>query len=177
MKGPGGTEIRPTGGRLKETLFNVLGGLVDGAVMLDAFSGTGAIGIEALSRGAREVVFIENTAQGRRLIRKNLDLCVVRSGYRILSEDIFKALRSLAREGFRADVAFFDPPYNWKPYGDLVDIVFAKGLVSRPGCVAIEHYRKADLPDAGNGYHRFRVVKQGDHCLSFYEPCDPARSE
>ena len=177
LKGPSGTDIRPTGDRLKETLFNVLGPHVDGAVMLDAFGGTGAIGIEALSRGAREVVFIESTAAGQQLIRKNLDLCGVRSGYRILTEEIFKALRSLAREGFRAEIAFFDPPYDWKPYGDLAEILFAKELVSQPGYVVIEHHRKADLPESGNGYHRCRVVRQGDHRLSFYEPCDLARSE
>ncbi len=169
MKGPDGTDIRPTGDRLKETLFNILGTRVAGAVLLDVFGGTGAIGIEALSRGAREVVFIESTAAGSRLIRQNLDLCSVKGGYRLLQQDVFTALRSLARQGFRADIVFFDPPYNWKPYGDLIEIIFKKGLVSHACRVVIEHHRKADLPESGDGYSRSRVVRQGDHCLSFYQ--------
>jgi 16S rRNA (guanine(966)-N(2))-methyltransferase RsmD len=168
LKGPDGTEVRPTGDRLKETLFNILGARVDGAVVLDVFGGTGAIGIEALSRGAREVVFIESTAEGHRLIRRNLDLCEVKSGYQILHQDVFTALRSLARQGFRANIVFLDPPYTWKLYGDLIDIIFKKGLLSHPSQVVIEHHRKADLPESGDGYRRFRVVRQGDHCLTFY---------
>ncbi len=170
MKGPTGTEVRPTGDRLKETLFDIIGDRVAGAVLLDAFGGTGAIGIEGLSRGAREVVFIENTLAACRLIKHNLDLCSVKSGYRLLQQDVFTALRSLAREGFRADIIFFDPPYDWKPYRDLIEIVFKKNLLSCPTrCyVVIEHHRKAVLPESGTGYYRSRLVRQGDHCLSFY---------
>ena len=177
LQGPLGAEIRPTGDRLKETLFNILGPEVEDAVVLDAFGGTGAIGIEALSRGARHVVFIESAAEGRRLIRNNLDRCGVRSGHRILPQDIFKALRSLSREGFKADIVFFDPPYGWKPYGDLVETLYARQLVSASGRVVIEHHRKADLPESGRGYRRSRLVRQGDHCLSFYEPCLPSNAD
>lgn len=170
LRGPLGMDIRPTGDRLKETLFNILGPAVEDAVVLDAFGGTGAIGLEALSRGARAVVFIESTAEGQRLIRQNLDRCGVQAGYRILPQDIFKALRSLSREEFKADIVFLDPPYGWKPYGDLVETIYAGQLVSASGRVVIEHHRKADLPESGRGFRRMRLVKQGDHCLSFYEP-------
>ena len=85
LKGPRGNEMRPTGDRLKETLFNILGAEIRGAVLLDVFSGTGAIGLEALSRGAREVVFIERDPDGTRLIRSNLELCGINSGFRIIS--------------------------------------------------------------------------------------------
>ena len=169
LQGPSGLELRPTGDRLKESLFNILGRHIVDAVVLDAFGGTGAIGIEGLSRGAREAVFIENAVAGYRLIKKNLELCGIEAGYRILQQDVFAALRLLSRQGFRADIVFFDPPYDWKPYGDLLDLVFGKELVSQPSFVAIEHYRKAGLPDTGDGYRRSRIVRQGDHCLSFYE--------
>ena len=162
-------DVRPTGDRLKETLFNILGHSVTGAVFLDIFGGTGAIGIEALSRGAGEAVFIESTEAGCRLIRHNLALCGIESGFRIIHQDVFKAMRSLAREGFKANIVFFDPPYDWKPYGDLLDLAFTKGLLLQPARTVIEHHRKAALPDSGEGYRRYRILRQGDHCLSFYQ--------
>ncbi len=169
LQGPDGVELRPTGDRLKEALFNILGSHVAGSVVLDVFGGTGAIGIEALSRGAREAVFIESAAAGYRLIRKNLELCGIEVGYRILHQDVFTALRFLARQGFKANIVFFDPPYNWKPYRDLLDLTFRKELLSRSSRVIIEHHRKTILPESGDGYRRSRIVRQGDHCLSFYE--------
>src|SRR5512147_706942 len=118
LKGPEGMELRPTGDRLKETLFNILGPGIQDGVVLDVFGGTGAIGIEAISRGAREVVFIESSAAAHRLILHNLQTCRIEGGYRILQQDVFAALRFLARQGLKANLAFFDPPYDWKPYQD-----------------------------------------------------------
>jgi 16S rRNA (guanine966-N2)-methyltransferase len=169
LQGPKGLELRPTGDSLKESLFNILGPRLSGAAILDVFSGTGAIGIEALSRGASETIFIESSESAVRLIRKNLQICGITKGYRIIEQDVFPALRALGREGFKANIVFFDPPYNWKPYADLLEIVFTKNLLSQPSRVAMEHHRKAVLPDSDEGYRRTRIVRQGDHCLSFYE--------
>jgi 16S rRNA (guanine966-N2)-methyltransferase len=169
LKGPEGLELRPTGDRLKESLFSILGPGLAGATMLDVFGGTGAIGIEALSRGANEVVFIESAETAARLILKNLKICGIEKGYRIIEQDAFAALRALARKGFKANIVFFDPPYDFKPYADLLEIVFQRSLLSQPSRVVIEHQRKAVLPESGDGYHRSRIVSQGDHCLSFYE--------
>jgi len=168
LKGPEGLELRPTGDRLKESLFNILSPNIAGAILLDAFGGTGSIGIEALSRGAQDVVFIESSAEGCRLIRKNLGLCGIQAGYRIVQQDVFASMRALARQGFKINIAFFDPPYDWKPYGDLLKIIFTRNLLLEPSCVVIEHHRKAPLPESGEGYQRYRTVRQGDHCLSFY---------
>ncbi|HSW39386.1 MAG TPA: 16S rRNA (guanine(966)-N(2))-methyltransferase RsmD [Acidobacteriota bacterium] len=172
LKGPEGAELRPTGDRLKGSLFNILAPCIADAVVLDAFGGSGAIGIEALSRGAREIVFIENSVAGCRLIRKNLDLCGIAKGYAIMQQDIFKAMRFLAREGAAFDILFFDPPYDWNPYADLLDIVFRKGLMSGASQTIIEHRRGALLPETGETYRRVRLLRQGDHCLSFYRPSD-----
>ena len=172
LKGPSGENVRPTGDRLRETLFDILGGEIRGAVLLDVFAGTGAVGLEAISRGAREVVFIERRSDGSRLIRQNIELCGVKTGYRILQQDAFTALRFLSHEGFKPDVAFLDPPYDWKPYRDLLEIIFKQGLARRDSRIIIEHHRKAALPPAGEGYHRIRLVRQGDHCLSFYTIAD-----
>jgi 16S rRNA (guanine966-N2)-methyltransferase len=173
LKGPEGLDLRPTGDRLKESLFNILTPLLNNAVFMDVFGGTGSIGIEALSRGARQVVFIESTVEGCRLIRKNLELCGMSAGYRILQKDAFMAMRALARERFKANIVFFDPPYDFEPYRDLLGIVFRKSLLSKPSLVIIEHQRKAVLPESGEGYRRVRMVRQGDQCLSFFNGEDP----
>lgn len=163
--------MRPTGDRLKESLFNILGPQLPDSVFLDVFGGAGAIGIEALSRGAREVAFIEKSPAAQKLIRRNLELCGVKSGYRVVQEDVFAAMRSLARGGFKAGAAFFDPPYDWKPYRDLLDLAFRfhGGVLAPSGCAIVEHHRKAAIPESGEGYRRMRLVRQGDHCLSFFE--------
>ena len=170
-------DLRPTGDRLKESLFNVLGSAVNGAVVLDVFAGSGAIGIEALSRGARQSVFIESAASACRLIKRNAELCGIAAGCRIVQQDVFKALRSLAREGFKANIVFFDPPYDFEPYGDLLEITFTRGLPTQPAWVVIEHHRKADIPESDADFRRFRIIRQGDHCLSFYEEVGRQESE
>jgi 16S rRNA (guanine966-N2)-methyltransferase len=169
LKGPKGTELRPTGDRLKETLFNILKPQISGAVVLDVFSGTGAIGIEAISRGADRTVFIERDPSANALIQRNLEICGIEDGFSIIRQDAFAALRSLARQEFRADIIYLDPPYDWKPYSDLLKLAFKPELVSRHACVVIEHSRKAVLPETGEEYRRYRVVRHGDKCLSFYQ--------
>jgi 16S rRNA (guanine(966)-N(2))-methyltransferase RsmD len=168
LRGPKGFRLRPTGDRLKETLFDILGPAVSGTVFLDVFAGTGAVGLEALSRGAREVVFIESSGEAADLIRRNLELCGVAAAYRIIQRDVFAALRALGRQGFRADTVFLDPPYEWQVYPDLLDNVFRADLAGRESRVIVEHHCKADLPENDERFERTRVVRQGDKCLSFY---------
>jgi 16S rRNA (guanine(966)-N(2))-methyltransferase RsmD len=168
LAGPRAEELRPTGDRLKETLFDILGPSIENAVVLDAFAGTGSIGIEALSRGAREVLFLDSNREASRLIRKNIGMCGVTGGYRILLGDVFTLMRMLGREGFRADVAFLDPPYRWGPYFDLLETLYRAGIAGETSRVVVEHHRKAALPEAGDGFRRVRTVSQGDKCLSFY---------
>jgi 16S rRNA (guanine966-N2)-methyltransferase len=169
LKGPEGMDLRPTSDRLKQTLFNILGSRVMGAAILDVFAGSGAIGIEGLSRGARVAVFIDSDRAAVRLIRQNVALCGITSGCRILHGDVFAQLRMLGREGFKADIIFFDPPYEWGPYRDLVEAPFKAGLACGESMVIIEHHRKAVLPDNGPGYRRARTVEQSDKRLSFYQ--------
>lgn len=173
LKGPSANDMRPTGDRLKEALFNILGTDVCDAVLLDVFAGAGAIGIEALSRGAREVVFIESSAEGSRLIRQNLELCGIGTACRVMQQNAFAAMRSLGRNDFKANIVFLDPPYEWQPYRDLLEIVFKYNLAAEHSRVVVEHHRKAVLPESGAGYQRVRIVRQGDHCLSFYARVSP----
>jgi len=173
LKGPDGTDLRPTGDRLKETLFNILAPVVPAAVVLDVFGGTGAIGIEALSRGAKHVAFIEISPPAQRLILQNLKVCGIEGGFQIIRQDVFAALRMLARKGFKANIIYFDPPYDFEPYQDLLMLTFKRGLVHKSGRVIIEHHRKARIPEEGDGYRRARVVRQGDQVLSFFEEPRP----
>jgi 16S rRNA (guanine966-N2)-methyltransferase len=170
LRGPKGMDVRPTSDRLRQTLFDILGTRVPGSVFLDGFAGTGSVGLEAISRGAREVVFIESAPESVKLIRQNLSDCGVRSGYRILQRDIFMALRELARQRFRPDTVYFDPPYDWEPYRDLLSLTFSADMVQPQTLAIIEHRSKSQLPDQEGGGRRFRTVAQGDKGLSFYLP-------
>jgi 16S rRNA (guanine966-N2)-methyltransferase len=175
LRAPKGHHIRPTGDRLKGTLFNIIQSRIEGARFLDAFSGTGAIGIEALSRGAAAVIFIDARESAGGALRENLEHCAITGGFRLLEADIFVALRRLAREGERLDILFLDPPYDWSPYEELVGELFRCGLAGTHSLVIVEHHRRAALPEAGPGYRRMRRAVQGEHCLSFYSavPTDP----
>ena len=168
LRGPKGLQMRPTSDRLKETLFDILGPNVAGTALVDVFAGTGAVGLEALSRGAREVVFIESSGQAAELIRKNLELCGVTTSYRIIQSNVFSALRVLGRKGYRADTVFLDPPYEWQAYRELLETVFRMGLVGHESRVIVEHHSKSQLPESVERLERTRTVRQNDKCLSFY---------
>jgi len=168
LRGPRGMGLRPTADRLKESLFNILGAGINGAVVLDVFAGTGSIGLEAISRGARDVVFIESDREAAQLILKNAGLCGVTSGYRILHGDVFAMLREQARTGLTADIVFLDPPYRWGPYRDLLEILARTGIATAESRVVLEHHSKAPVPESGDGFLRVRLVRQSDKCLSLY---------
>jgi len=165
--------LRPTSDRLRETLFNVLGPAVVGARFVDVFAGTGAVGIEALSRGAAEVVFIENHPPAVALIRKNLESLGVRSGATVFGADALRGLEMLAakRKGGGApfDFVFLDPPYAAAEEYERVLRVLGSASFLGPGSVIIaEHHKKFDLPVHAGSLARFRILKQGDAALSFY---------
>ncbi len=154
---------------MKETLFDILGTRVEDARFLDAFAGTGAIGLEALSRGAREVVFVESSGAARRLLFENLQLLSVESGYRVLKSDFFRAIRELSWEASTWDVLFMDPPYGWHSYEEMIDTVFESRIARDDSVVIIEHDQRVAPPLSGAGYRCMRSKRQGDKCLSFYQ--------
>jgi 16S rRNA (guanine966-N2)-methyltransferase len=173
LKSLKGLALRPTSDRLRETLFNVLGPTVSGARFLDIFAGTGAVGIEAISRGASEVVFIENHAPAAALIRKNLDSLGVRSGATVLGVDALRSLETLAagRKGGSTpfDFVFLDPPYAAKEEYTRVLRFLGSAPFLTPGSIVIaEHRHNFELPARAGTLTRYRVLKQGDAALSFY---------
>lgn len=173
LKSLKGLALRPTSDRLRETLFNVLGPAVGGARFLDVFAGTGAVGIEAISRGASEVVFIENHPPAAALIRKNLDSLGVRARATVLGVDALRGLETLAagRKGGSTpfDFVFLDPPYAaTEEYTRVLRYLGAASFLA-PGCIVIaEHRHNFELPARAGALARYRVLKQGDAALSFY---------
>jgi 16S rRNA (guanine966-N2)-methyltransferase len=173
LKGLGSLALRPTSDRLRETLFNVLGPHVADSRFLDLFAGTGAIGIEALSRGATEVVFVENHAPAAALIRRNLESLGIRKGAMVLPTDAIHGLEKLASRKETGtshyDYVFLDPPYDAaKDYARVLESLGSGNLLAPGGVVIAEHRRNFELPEDIGALQRYRVLKQGDAALSFY---------
>lgn len=166
--------LRPTSDRLRETLFNILGDLVVGSRFIDAFAGTGAVGIEALSRGAKEVIFIEKHPATAAVIKKNLEsLQIDKEEGRVLPIDVLHALKMLADEGATSrevpDILFLDPPYDRDAeYDRVLSFVGSATLLNEDALVIAEHRRNAALPQTVENLQSVRVLRQGDATLSFY---------
>jgi 16S rRNA (guanine966-N2)-methyltransferase len=173
LKSLKGMALRPTSDRLRETLFNVLSDRVAGASFVDVFAGTGAVGIEALSRGAREVAFIEKHGPTATLIRKNLESLDVRDGAQVLAVDAVHGLEVLGKgksgDDASADIVFLDPPYgNVEDYDRVLTCLGFEGLLHDGSLVIAEHRRNFELPEVVGSLQRVRVLRQGDAVLSFY---------
>lgn len=157
--------LRPTSDRLRETLFNILAPRLPGARLLDAYAGTGAVGIEALSRGASHVVFVERDRQALALIQENVRRCHVTERYTIVSRDAREASADPALLPF--DIVFLDPPYDLPDRDRALDAV--SGLVAPGGLLVFEHAARRDVPRAAGRLVQRRQVRAGDSMLTFYE--------
>jgi 16S rRNA (guanine966-N2)-methyltransferase len=168
-----GMELRPTADRLRETLFNVLvagnSAALDGKVWLDLCAGTGAIGIEALSRGAAKVYFVESSTSAASLIQRNLQSLGVEAGFEVLKEDVAGGLHQLEARGVTADFIFLDPPYRMeKLYIQVLQQLSQSRLLKPETVIIAEHDKRFDPGDRVVSLHRYRKLEQGDATLSFY---------
>jgi 16S rRNA (guanine966-N2)-methyltransferase len=168
-----GKDIRPTSDRLRETLFNVLTAgnpqALEGSVWLDLFAGTGAVGIEALSRGAKQAYFVETSAPAAKLIEENLRSLGIVEGYKILRDDLSGVLWRLQREHVAADVVFLDPPYRMRQaYEEALTALADSPLVWAMSLVIAEHEKKFDPGEEFGSLRRTRKLTQGNAALSFY---------
>ncbi len=155
--------LRPTSDRLRETLFNVLAPRIDGARFVDAYAGSGAVGIEAISRGAAHVTFVEQDRRAQALIQANLDRCAVENRYAIIRAGFTGAAKRLDG-GF--DVLFLDPPYGATQLAEALET--AGPLVAADALVIIEHAKRDAAPERVSGLELTRDLVQGDSVLSFY---------
>lgn len=175
LKSLKGQTLRPTSDWLRETLFNILGPAVNGSRFLDLYAGTGAVGIEALSRGAVESVFVENHTATVKLIRENLASLKIDSGARVIASDAVQALTKLAAAPLhRFDFVFLDPPYALeREYETTLSALGASRIISITSIVIAEHRKSLELAESFGALQRYRILKQGDAALSFFR----ARSE
>jgi 16S rRNA (guanine966-N2)-methyltransferase len=161
LKSLPGLNTRPTPDRLRETLFNVLAPRIDGSVFMDVYAGTGAVGIEALSRGASRAVFIEKNRAAVDVIRQNLGELRLES-----SAEVFTSKAGTVLERVRADIAFVDPPYEMAK--EYESAMAALDAAATP--LVIVQHSSHFTPQARYGQLQcYRQIRQGDNCLSFYE--------
>src|SRR4051812_18422554 len=166
-----GNDVRPTTDMLRETLFNVVAAArpIEDTVRLDLYAGSGAVGIEALSRGAREVYFVESSRKAVAVIRKNLAMLNIESGWEIVERDADAALRRLDSQAVDCDVCFLDPPYaEEEECEDALGFLSQSQMIGPHSLVIAEHSKRFDPGDQVGALVRFRKLKQGDAVLSFY---------
>jgi len=172
LKSPPSLQTRPTSDRLRETLFNILAPRINGARLLDLCAGSGAVGIEALSRGAAHATFVDRSRKMYALIETNLKaLNASDDEIEVVSREALEFLKRRAKqEAVAFDIIFFDPPYAMD-YETVLDYVgeHATRVLAEDGVVIVEHHRKKDLKEEFGGLRRYRMLKQGDSCLSFYK--------
>jgi 16S rRNA (guanine(966)-N(2))-methyltransferase RsmD len=177
-----GLALRPSSDRLRETLFNVLGPEVEDSVFVDLFAGSGAVGIEALSRGAQRAIFAENHRAGVALLRSNLEslgIPVAQSGNdlsksfagsaEIFPQDACATVERIAARGTKADFVFADPPYaNSAAYEDLLELLGDSQLMPPGSRLILEHERRRELPATSGQLERVRIIEQGTSALTLY---------
>ena len=160
--------IRPTTDRVKESLFNILGDAFDGARVLDLFGGTGSLGFEALSRGARELVFVEQNRKSIDIIRRNQEKLKIQEPVQIVPKDVLKFLHSY--QGGPFDIIFIDPPFT-EAMADEVMIALSKQprLILEHTVISIESGRREKIQDDYSPLFRYDTREFGDKFLSFYQ--------
>lgn len=162
LKSIPGLDTRPTPDRLRETLFDVLGARIEGAVFVDAYAGTGAVGIEALSRGAARAVFIERSKKAARVIQENLGALGIEDRARVLTVSAASALKNC-----EADIVFLDPPYERETEYASALGAFGEKL---PSLVIVQHSVRFAPAESYGLIRKTRMLKQGDNVLAFYTP-------
>jgi len=171
LKSPPSLQVRPTSDRLRETLFNVIAPRIAGARFLDLCAGSGAVGIEALSRGANNVTFVDKSRKMCALVEANLDLCRVPEEQTevVQAEAADYLARSLKQKAAPWDIAFFDPPYA-TDYLSVIELFGQNNgkVLAEDGMLIVEHHHKNSFPDAVGSIIRSRILKQGDSALSFF---------
>jgi len=156
LKAPDGLETRPTTDRIKESLFNILSPFLIDCRFLDLFSGSGAIGIEALSRGAKRTVFCDCSDKALKITKENIEKTRLNERSRVINSDALKAIDILAAQGEKFDIIFLDPPYKSGLYKTVLEKIAAGGILAKDGFIISEHSSEDNVPDV-SGLECFRV--------------------
>ena len=170
----GETEIRPTLDRVKESFFNQVGANLTGLNFLDLFAGTGSMGIEALSRGADKVVFVEHNSQAQSLIFRNLEKCRMTldnqtERWELIKLDALRGLSVLRDKGSLFDLVYVDPPFGENLYQCCLSLLSESGALKEEAWVIVEHFNKNKLQQSYGRLKAFKDRRMGDSCLSFFK--------
>jgi 16S rRNA (guanine966-N2)-methyltransferase len=165
LKVPAGDRVRPTSDKVKQALFNILGDRVVDAVFLDLFAGAGGIGIEALSRDAARVVFVDESSDSIKVVKQNVE----QTGFKERSQIVLSKVESfLKKMSGPFDIVFLDPPYQ-QEIQPLLELIGATGMLKPDAIVIAEHFKKQSSPEHANGLGLYREAKYGDTVLAFYK--------
>jgi len=169
LKTAAGDATRPTGARVRQSLFDILAPLIPGCRFLDAFAGNGGVGLEALSRGAAKVVLVDRGASAIEAAKENARLLASAGGeVQVFRQDARTAMGALGDQGMQFDVVYLDPPYASDLYEPLLALLGERPLLAEGGVVVAEHFHKRALPETIGALTRTREKRVGDHVLSFY---------
>lgn len=168
IKGPRDDSIRPTADRVRESIFNILGQWLDGARVLDLFAGTGALALEALSRGAVEAVLVDSDREAVALCRENAQALGFAAQCRLLAMPVRRGLELLAKEEARFDLIFADPPYAAEEGTELVVLEGAQRVLAPGGTVVLEHDKHRAVPEAAGALKRADERAFGATRVSFF---------
>lgn len=171
LKVPQGQDIRPVTNMIKEAVFNVIGPFFDGQTFLDLFAGSGAMGIEALSRGASSSVFVEMDPRAVKIIHENLLHCQLEFRGRIIKGDVFKVLNRLLRQQEEFDFVYVDPPFRRTEYFSNIPEALGQ-LLTKDGLLIIRSPRNIQIPDKAEGLVRFRTNQYGESFLNYFRLVD-----
>ncbi|WP_224366634.1 16S rRNA (guanine(966)-N(2))-methyltransferase RsmD [Hyalangium versicolor] len=170
IQGPKTTSrhIRPTADRVRETLFNVLGQWLEGQTVLDLYAGTGALALEALSRGAGRAVLVDSDREALGLCRQNTEALGFTSQVEVLGQPVARAVEALGKRGERFELIFADPPYAARVVEEVLEQVGRAGLLAPGGLLVIEHDKREPAPESHEGFARDDQRRFGDTLVSFY---------
>ena len=166
LRAPAGSSVRPTSGRVREALFSILGDEILEASVLDLFAGSGAVGIEALSRGAAHATFVESGRSVTETLRRNLETVDCMAQARILTADVFRGIRQLGEAAGSFGIVYADPPYQFTKYPKLVRALGEAEILGPAARIILEHASRDD-PELPNGFVVERCDIYGDAALSF----------
>lgn len=175
IKAPDTEKTRPTLDRVKESVFSILQPYIENTRVLDLFAGSGNLGLEALSRGAANAVFVDESNLCRVIIEENIRRTHMEGKTRIVRSDVFTALQAFSREKAEFDMIFMDPPYSHNFVNKTLQIVDENDIISENGLIAVEHHEDEQPPEAIGRIVRVRSRSYGDTVFSFYlrKPADP----
>lgn len=167
---PKDLSLRPTSDRVKESIFNILRGQIEGGTVLDLFAGTGNLGIEALSRGAKEVTFVEKGKQALRLIQRNLEQFGMEERSEVLPTDANRAIEILKQRGKAFDLIFMDPPYEQGLIERTLMKLNSHPIYHKDSVLVVEHHRRERLSSAVKGWNLIRQRRIGETVISILTP-------